>query len=765
MSSLGTIQIFDLKAKALAKNQEKFTDYEFKPDKESLFVDTQYSTVADKGHHVSWEAFKFERVSDLIKENTQLKFLNGKVYPTQLIPGAMGNNYFLSAVSALSENQTFIPRLFLQNEINNAGYYGVWICDNGEWRLVSIDDNILTTKDEEGRIIRAFTRSKTNDIWISLLEKAYAKVHGSFENIKEGFTEYAIRDLTGVSYKTLYAEKDSHKIWSFIKRGLEQNYIVVGTYKAEKDIPGAYAYALLDAKEVYSSQGKERILLVRNPWGTFKWEGDWSKNSKTWTLALKKLINYDDLDDTKFWIGLSDFVNFFEDLSIIEAREGNYYKSIRLDHIQSNQNYSIIRLNVKKDTNIDISLIQKDERDFNGTSNSTYSYSYGRVMVGKVSSEGLIYQYGVADQAREIQCGGLFEEGVYIIVLEIHWVQNFHKKFVVSFYSTTDEISIEGVNDVDLLTIQKNLVKSAIQLAPSKDQNFDDYSSVDEPNIWRVSGVLHGILYFHYSNQSQSGTKISETVGIVGKNLKICPPFTKNNSFFVSIGPGGEIIVLIKIMSISHNYQLSFDYTAHQHSQDIDETESVSGISDGYKYYDNLNNRYEIDVNNDYNTYIRGRTTPYVETVIDQSQVFGNRSPKKKNNNEESKEGERSKKANSKSNDNQGQSLKSQKKPPKYYPEIKMGFGQIFSKKIPFTNRSDKTKLFLIDSSDSQIVHLKTTEFKLNPQESEDIRLRFIAPFKEGTYKIPIQVRIQDTDEVEEEIVFTVLSSGAYDME
>ena len=467
-------------------------------------------------------------------------------------------------------------------------------------------------------------------------------------------------------------------------------------------------------------------------------------------------------------------MNLFEDLSVVEAREDNYYKSIKLDHIQSNQNYSILRLHVKKDTNIDISLVQKDERDFNGTSNSAYTYSYGRVIVGKVSSDGLLYQYGVADQAREIQCGGLFEEGVYIIAIEIHWVQNFHKEFVVSFYSTTDEIIVEGVNDVDLLTIQKNLIKSAIQLAPSKDQNFDDYSSVDEPNIWRVSGVLHGILYFHYSNQSQTGTKISETVEIKGKNLRICPPFTNNNSFFVNVGPSNEIIVLIKIMSISHSYQLSFDYTAHQHSQDTDETESVTGISDGYKYYDNLNNRYEIDANNDYNTYIRGRTTPYAESLdrIDQSQFFGNRSAKKNNNNEELKEGEQNKKVSSKSNKSNGSHdqspyLKqdSKKKPPKYYPEIKMGFGQIFSKKLPFTNYSDKTKMFNIESSNSQIIHLKTTDFELGPQESEDIRLRFIAPFNEGRYEIPIQVRAKDTDEVEEEIIFTILSSGAYGIE
>ena len=47
--------------------------------------------------------------------------------------------------------------------------------------------------------------------------------------------------------------------------------------------PG-HAYALLEAAEVTSSAGQlTKILQLRNPWGHFEWNGDWSDESPCWT--------------------------------------------------------------------------------------------------------------------------------------------------------------------------------------------------------------------------------------------------------------------------------------------------------------------------------------------------------------------------------------------------------------------------------------------------------------------------------------------------
>lgn len=43
-------------------------------------------------------------------------------------------------------------------------------------------------------------------------------------------------------------------------------------------MPG-HAYSVISAKEVKGN----RLLCLRNPWGNYEWEGDWSDKSKLWT--------------------------------------------------------------------------------------------------------------------------------------------------------------------------------------------------------------------------------------------------------------------------------------------------------------------------------------------------------------------------------------------------------------------------------------------------------------------------------------------------
>ena len=43
----------------------------------------------------------------------------------------------------------------------------------------------------------AFSKSKQSEIWVILLEKAWAKLHGSYESIVRGQEHDTFRDITG----------------------------------------------------------------------------------------------------------------------------------------------------------------------------------------------------------------------------------------------------------------------------------------------------------------------------------------------------------------------------------------------------------------------------------------------------------------------------------------------------------------------------------------------------------------------------------------
>lgn len=117
--------------------------------------------------------------------------------PSDIRQGALGDCYFLSALACIAEYPCLAERL-VEYEDNKNGYYGVWLCINGVWDLVALDGWMVVWK---GRKDLAFSSSVNEELWVTMLEKAYAKVYGSFQHIASGLPVEAIRDLTGAPGK------------------------------------------------------------------------------------------------------------------------------------------------------------------------------------------------------------------------------------------------------------------------------------------------------------------------------------------------------------------------------------------------------------------------------------------------------------------------------------------------------------------------------------------------------------------------------------
>ena len=65
---------------------------------------------------------------------------------------------------------------------------------NGRKELVLVDDYIPCVASGEKP---CFSESAGNELWVILLEKAWAKVHGSYERINGGHAHLTLHDLTG----------------------------------------------------------------------------------------------------------------------------------------------------------------------------------------------------------------------------------------------------------------------------------------------------------------------------------------------------------------------------------------------------------------------------------------------------------------------------------------------------------------------------------------------------------------------------------------
>jgi calpain-15 len=78
----------------------------------------------------------------------------------------------------------------------------VWLFIDGLWTCVVVDDYFPLHGNKP-----IFSRNNGSELWVMLLEKAYAKVFGSYQAIESGLTGIALNALTGAPFE--YLNKDS----------------------------------------------------------------------------------------------------------------------------------------------------------------------------------------------------------------------------------------------------------------------------------------------------------------------------------------------------------------------------------------------------------------------------------------------------------------------------------------------------------------------------------------------------------------------------
>lgn len=84
-------------------------------------------------------------------------------------------------MSAMAEFPERVYARFLTKEINDAGIYLVTLFINGYEYPVIVDDYFPSVYNQP-----AFCKTKDGELWAMILEKAWAKVHGSYMRTEGG---------------------------------------------------------------------------------------------------------------------------------------------------------------------------------------------------------------------------------------------------------------------------------------------------------------------------------------------------------------------------------------------------------------------------------------------------------------------------------------------------------------------------------------------------------------------------------------------------
>lgn len=203
--------------------------------------------------------------------------------------GELGDCWLLAAAATLTQD----PKLFFRVvpddnsfEENYAGIFHFRFWQYGKWVDVVIDDRLPTYRGE----LMYMHSTERNEFWSALLEKAYAKLHGSYEALKGGTTCEAMEDFTGGVTEMYELNEAPSNLFHILEKGFERNSMMGCSIEPDPNVTEAetpqglirgHAYSITKACYVDivtpNTTGKIPLLRLRNPWGNeAEWNGPWS---------------------------------------------------------------------------------------------------------------------------------------------------------------------------------------------------------------------------------------------------------------------------------------------------------------------------------------------------------------------------------------------------------------------------------------------------------------------------------------------------------
>lgn len=282
------------------------------------------------------------------------QFVDDGVASSDCVQGNLGDCWFVSAMSVLATRDELLvggrrgmeydEDMIIDKEIasllssgvyppifhkyRQIGLYVIRFFKNFSWVYVVVDERIPVHTEGAQKNKPVFASClNPHELWVPLIEKAYAKLHGCYENLVSGYVDEGIQELTGFQPEKILIRNEKsgvfpHKMieqnyggsqgfWEFLKQRRYDNCLMGCSIKGngkegELMIEGKscglilnHAYGIQDIVEFpdrfdKSKKGTIKLLRLRNPWGKSEWKFAWSDNSPEREQYNEDIKNYID---------------------------------------------------------------------------------------------------------------------------------------------------------------------------------------------------------------------------------------------------------------------------------------------------------------------------------------------------------------------------------------------------------------------------------------------------------------------------------------
>ena len=429
----------------------------------------------------------------------------------------------------------------LENSINiihkydtDIGYYEFKLFIDGEYQLVILDDYVPYDDDFEDI---SFAKTSKNYYWVSLLEKAFAKVLGSYSNIvnddsdneeqedkidkyKIYKTELAFQILTGF-IPEIYSFKEYNKDFIYKKiynEGLYQinttkNEILITTGSISKKqgvleqnhIPYSHSFSILDIKTVFCDGKEIKLLLLNNPWGRNIFNSNMignfiqdTKNEKMKDLNKYIQYNIDSLDGT-FWIDFDSFFESFHYVSLCKILTGAEINIYKFEKDIYYEKPFIFNLKILEDeTDIYLSILY--ERNKYDKKNEQQRVNF-YLILNKINNNEVIDSFSLYE-TKEINVNKILNKGYYhlwIYIPQEYKVNNRDKSSLKIVYNKKIIIDFNKF-DEDFIYLH-NIAKEITLLKKDK-ENFQQKEEFDYIKSFNIIQGFYIIIFINKLKES-----------------------------------------------------------------------------------------------------------------------------------------------------------------------------------------------------------------------------------------------------------------------
>ncbi|EPY19437.1 calpain-like cysteine peptidase [Strigomonas culicis] len=294
------------RAHALAREKKGFQDPDFHAANEDI-------------------AELWPRLRDLYPEGVFNPITPDTTLPSDVSSAGQDMGFLAPFIAALSRHTVLISRLFLDKAHPYMHPYRIQLFNpDCSPATVEVDDRVPCDESKEPK----FTQVPSRMWYPLLLEKAYAKFVGGYENFNNCNAHDTLRDLTGRPVVHISLEDPKHAaaqnmgnfttpaFWHRVNNNFSRGdvFICVSNGEVPDGIHPQCCYALMDVIELHpeSEEPEDVVIKVHNCYGDEPlYSGPLRKGDPAWTSEMRRACGYKEDETDVLYMPLPTFLDNF----------------------------------------------------------------------------------------------------------------------------------------------------------------------------------------------------------------------------------------------------------------------------------------------------------------------------------------------------------------------------------------------------------------------------------------------------------------------